>query len=381
MTAQHFNGFTPLPPYPTPDMPDDSYNAAAYATTAAYPLMISEMTAAAAVVENNANLSEQQAGEASQAAQAAAATLIDVRTAANGAFAAANYKGEWSTLSGALNVPATVTHLGRLWYLKLNLANVASQAPALGSTYWGEVSRNDFTVLPCPAGTTIAADRGMYRMSSGSSVLQLPASPFHGMVVAAVNVSGTLTPYIQRNGKTICGDAEDYLMNQLNWQIALQYDSASNDWVRISGVTAYTAAQPAIASANTWTAPQNFTGGMNMNGSPVVARGINVDGEWVRFADGTQICWRATGTSAISTAAGAIFVNGAALGPYNWPVPFVGQVVEMYTGYKLDGAAGHCWAAATQRGGQTQTGALQLFRATSSAEAFYAVIIGIGRWN
>lgn len=274
MTAQHFNGFTPLPPYPTPDMPDDTYNAAAYATTEAYPIMIAEITAAAAVVESNANLSEQQAGVSGAAATAAAKTLIDVQTAANGAFAAASYKGDWSTLTGALNVPATVTHLGRLWYLKLNLANVTSQAPALGSTYWGEVSRNDFTVLACPAGTTVAADRGMYRMSSGGSVLQLPAIPFHGMVVAAVNVSGTLTPYIQRNGKTICGDAEDYLMNQLGWQIMLQFDSATNDWVRINGVTAYTAAQPAIGSSNAWTAPQAFNAGASFGDGKVLLRKV-----------------------------------------------------------------------------------------------------------
>ncbi len=323
MTAQHFNGFTPLPPYPTPDMPDDTYNAAAYATTEAYPVMIAEMTTAATVVENNANLSEQQAGLANTAALAAAARLADVQTAANGAFAAANYKGEWSTLTGALNVPATVTHLGRLWYLKLNLANVTTQTPALGSTYWGEVSRNDFTVLPSPSGWTLAADRGFYRMSSGSSVLQLPASPFHGMVVAAVNVSGTLTPVIHRNGKTICGDAEDYVMNVLNWQIALQYDSASNDWVRINGVTAYTAAQPAIASANAWSAPQNFTGGLNMNGYPVVARGSNANGEYVQLADGTQICrlrFGQTSALAINALTSGLYVS---LREWTFPVPFV----------------------------------------------------------
>jgi len=290
MTVQHFNGFTPLPQYPTPEMPDDAYNAAAYATTAAYPVMIAEMSNAAAIVENNANHSTQQANAASTSAQTAADRLADVQTAANGAFAAANYKGEWSTLTGALNVPATVTHLGRLWYLKLNLANVTTQAPALGSTYWGEVSRNDFTVLPCPAGTTNAADRGLYRMTAATSVLLLPAAPWHGMVVAAANVSGTLTPVISRNGKTICGDAENFTMNVLGFQIVLQYDSMSGDWVRVSGVTAFTAAQPAIGTSNIWTALQNFTGGLNMNGIPIVERGSNTDGDYVRYADGTQFC-------------------------------------------------------------------------------------------
>lgn len=306
---------------PNNNMDEATFNVTAENFTTQMAPWGGDVKAVAESAKTNAEYSNQRANDSNTSAETAAARLVDVQTAANGAFAAANYKGEWSTLTGALNVPATVTHLGRLWYLKLNLANVTTQAPALGSTYWGEVSRNDFTVYACPAGTTIAADRGMYRMSSGSSVLQLPANPFHGMVVAAVNVSGTLTPYIQRNGKTICGDAEDYVMNVLNWQIALQFDSASNDWVRISGVTAYTAAQPAIASANTWTAPQNFTGGLNMSGKPVVARISNAYGECLQFGDGTQIC------SQLIAQASRTFAPGDVVGNAGWvfPVAFISR--------------------------------------------------------
>ena len=270
----------PVPPIrdlgtvPNNNMDEATFNVTAENFTTQMAPWGGDVKAVADSAKTNAEYSNERAVNANDSAETAAARLVDVQTAANGAFAAANYKGEWSTLTGALNVPATVTHLGRLWYLKLNLANVTTQAPALGSTYWGEVSRNDFTVYACPAGTTIAADRGMYRMSSGSSVLQLPASPFNGMVVAAVNASGTLTPYIQRNGKTIGGDAEDYLMNQLGWQIMLQFDSATNDWVRINGVTAYTAAQPAIGSANAWTAPQAFNAGASFGDGKVLLRKV-----------------------------------------------------------------------------------------------------------
>lgn len=380
MTAQHFNGFTPLPPYPTPDMPDDSYNAAAYATTAAYPLMISEMTAAAAVVENNANLSEQQAGEASQAAQAAAATLIDVKTAANGAFAAASYKGDWVNLTGALNVPATVTHLGRLWYLKLNLANVTTQAPALGSTYWGEVSRNDFTVLPCPAGTTNAADRGLYRMTSSTSVLLLPAAPWHGMVVAAANVSGTLTPVISRNGKTICGDAENFTMNVLGFQIVLQYDSISGDWMRVSGLTAFTAAQPAIGTSNIWTASQNFTGGLNMNGNPIVERGSNADGDYVRYADGTQFCSKIlTVNTAISNSDGGGVLYSPAVNLGAFPKTFSPQAPSV--NLTVSGGAGAFITSGSMP--QTTTSWGNCFVSSGASRAatnYYISCLAKGNW-
>ena len=304
---------------PNNNMDEATFNVTAETFTSNMPQWGGDLKAVADSAKTNAEYSNQRANDSNTSAETAAARLVDVQTAANGAFAAANYKGEWSTLSGALNVPATVTHLGRLWYLKLNLANVTTQAPALGSTYWGEVSRNDFTVLPCPAGTTLAADRCMYRMSSGSSVLQLPASPFHGMVVAAVNASGTLTPYIQRNGKTIGGDAEDYLMNQLGWQIMLQFDSASNDWVRISGVTAYTAAQPAIASANTWLAPQNFSAGLSAP-NVVGLSGVAVDFASIPFnAEGSL----SPATEAANSAAGmpALARNG----PYWWQVRKTGD--------------------------------------------------------
>ncbi len=263
-----------LPPFPGPNTPESAYDDMAFDWGSAMPGFGNRIAAIGQNAYDNAEEARLKALAAEGSAETAAARLVDVQTAANGAFAAANYKGEWSTLSGALNVPATVTHLGRLWYLKLNLANVTTQAPALGSTYWGEVSRNDFTVLACPAGRTVAVDRGLYRMNSPSSILQLHPNPFHGMVAAAVNVSGSLTPVIERNGKTIGGDAEDYLMNQLGWQIMLQFDSATNDWVRINGVTAYTAAQPAIGSSNAWTAPQSFNAGASFGDGKVLLRKV-----------------------------------------------------------------------------------------------------------
>lgn len=257
---------------PNNNMDESTYNVTAEAFTNNMPPWGADVKAVADSAKTNAEYSLDRATAAQGSADAAVVTLGQVNTAATGAFAAANYKGDWSTLTGALNPPATVTHNGRLWYLKQALANVTTQPPALGSAYWSEVSRNDFTIMAAPAGSTNAADRCMYRMSSGSSVLVLPASPWHGMVVAAVNVSGTLTPVIQRNGRTICGDATDYLMNVLGWQIVLQYDQPSGDWVRVSGVTAYTAAQPAIASANTWTAPQDFGAGISMGDGKRIKR-------------------------------------------------------------------------------------------------------------
>ena len=49
-------------------------------------------------------------------------TFIDrAESAADSAVASANFKGAWSSLTGALNIPASVTHNGYLWILLNNL--------------------------------------------------------------------------------------------------------------------------------------------------------------------------------------------------------------------------------------------------------------------
>jgi hypothetical protein len=89
-------------------------------------------TKAAAFVEalptfrSEANALATEVNDASELAQAAQATAI----------AAANYAGEWSTLSGAKSVPLMTRHNDTFWILLQAVANVALQEPAAGSAYW-----------------------------------------------------------------------------------------------------------------------------------------------------------------------------------------------------------------------------------------------------
>ncbi len=52
------------------------------------------------------------------------------------ALASANFKGRWSALTGALNVPASVYHNSQYWMLLNNLANVAASEPAEANSAW-----------------------------------------------------------------------------------------------------------------------------------------------------------------------------------------------------------------------------------------------------
>ena len=50
-------------------------------------------------------------------------------------LAVANFKGLWSSLSGTLNVPATVYHLGVYWVLASNVADVSTAVPGTSSSW------------------------------------------------------------------------------------------------------------------------------------------------------------------------------------------------------------------------------------------------------
>lgn len=209
---------TPPPPVPALSegpsaFPIKAYNFTNWEANALYPGLLDAM----GNIHNNAGYAAQMAGQASVHAQAAASRVDDVNAAASAAMAAVSFRGEWSALSGALAMPAVVLHRGRFWFLKSNLADVTAAQPGVASAYWGEMARNDLQILPCPAGETIAADRCIYLMTSPNSVLKLPPDPWPGFYTGAINASGTLKPVVKRNGKRICGDAEDYRMNVLGW--------------------------------------------------------------------------------------------------------------------------------------------------------------------
>ena len=63
-----------------------------------------------------------------------------VVTYANSASSAANYAGEWSTLSGAQNIPLSVSHNGVVWLLKANTADITLIEPSYSSSEWLPVS-------------------------------------------------------------------------------------------------------------------------------------------------------------------------------------------------------------------------------------------------
>ncbi|AXQ65832.1 MAG: hypothetical protein [Caudoviricetes sp.] len=96
---------------------------------------------------------DERAVSADSSASSAALSQSSAAASSAAAAASSNYKGEWLSLSGALNKPATVSHNGAFWVLVNNLANVALSEPGVtadwlfnNGTRWSELITSSATL-------------------------------------------------------------------------------------------------------------------------------------------------------------------------------------------------------------------------------------------
>lgn len=62
------------------------------------------------------------------------------------AVSSANFKGNWSDLTGALNIPASVLHNGTYWMLVSNLADVTASEPSDINVDWEALSLTELSL-------------------------------------------------------------------------------------------------------------------------------------------------------------------------------------------------------------------------------------------
>lgn len=85
-------------------------------------------------------------------------------------LAAANFKGKWTSLTGALAIPACVYHTYQYWILLNNLADVTASEPADGNSDWALL----------PIGTSIIAKTSDYSITSGQAASGIITFDNHG---------------------------------------------------------------------------------------------------------------------------------------------------------------------------------------------------------
>ena len=109
---------------PNPPDPDDRANF----NTLAYPWSVAQQTFATEIAAVAANVYANATDAATSATSASASSTS--------AVAAANYKGAWASLSGALAIPATVTHSGAIWLLTASVADVTAHTPGVSANWF-----------------------------------------------------------------------------------------------------------------------------------------------------------------------------------------------------------------------------------------------------
>lgn len=129
---------------------------------------------------------------------------------------------------------------------------------------------------------------------------------------------------------------------------------------------------------DTWTLYQPAVGTVSQTGGvptgAVIERGSNANGDWTRFADGTQICTRLDSASrAVATGAFGGFISPAVT--WTYPVPF--SVTPRVSATAVDNTANGALLGAVT----ATTAAFHNFCvATQTAATRATSLMAIGRW-
>lgn len=109
----------------------------------------------------------------------------------------------------------------------------------------------------------------------------------------------------------------------------------------------------------------------------VIDRGSNANGEYVRFADGTQICWhRYAAAVDVTGVSGSLFITGGTT--LRFPAAFVSAPVVSDATIRNTGYSGRGWGAVYSV--DATSCAWYGFASTSSLAALLPGYIATGRW-
>ena len=140
-----------------------------------------QMNAIAVNVSSNATYAATSATASAASASASAASASDAYQSASLAASTANFKGNWSDLTGALNMPACVRHSGRFWVLLANLANVTTAVPGVSASWAALDAGTVPSQLLSTASATVNAVVGVRNLFAANNVtLNAPTSAIKG---------------------------------------------------------------------------------------------------------------------------------------------------------------------------------------------------------
>ena len=109
----------------------------------------------------------------------------------------------------------------------------------------------------------------------------------------------------------------------------------------------------------------------------IIERGSNANGEYVRYADGTQICTSTLlSAGSVNEPTGYAFRTGEIV--WNFPAAFAKRPIT--SGIEFAGV-GNCWVARGDSGNESaSTASYRIYRASGAYKTPSACFIAIGRW-
>jgi len=146
-----FPNITTLPTPPSRGEDSTTFITKANAFLGAFPTLQSDINSWATYAEgtftdnlNTIKTAAEAARDAAQTAQAEAeAAQAGAETAESNTealrdevYGVANYKGLWSSLTGSLSTPASVSHNNAFWLLNTNLVDVTASEPSSTNPDW-----------------------------------------------------------------------------------------------------------------------------------------------------------------------------------------------------------------------------------------------------
>lgn len=209
----------PVSAMPTPPSRSDTLNFPARADawiTQFTGVTVAEISA----LEANVNAKEASATAAATNALSSAAT----------AQAAAAYKGEWSALTGALNMPASVSYGGFFYALNANLANVTTAVPGVASQWTQIVTQDSALVVVSTTTVTAATGQTLALANGAATAVTAPASPVPGNAFWVAPCNNLPTNTVLRNGSLIDGLADDIMLTDPMRTVCFLYINSLIGW-------------------------------------------------------------------------------------------------------------------------------------------------------
>lgn len=145
--------------------------------------------ALAQVAKDNADDAYASSGAAAASAVSAAGSEVNVA-------ALANFKGNWSALTGAIAKPASAFHNGAFWALLNSLADVTASQPGVTADW--QVCGGAFPIVPISTNTT-AVPWKTYLITA-SVTLTLPAISGNGKQVGVIVLAGVAAAIVAPAG-------------------------------------------------------------------------------------------------------------------------------------------------------------------------------------